>query len=431
MSVKVATNRFIVSVSSLKKHAEFYQQLLTHVSDIQEVGNRLIKEAERAIAFCEVDKVEEFGLVLSNFPGKEYQLIGQFYLGWCSHQRGENARRIFEEVIENSRTCRGRALLSLAALEARSGDYILGVNYYSEAAKKADCPATLLKAASGIAAIKSFEGDHKTALNELESLAPLAPYATPQARYDYWNSLAVELGEVGRIEEAKHVSSLVLSSPFINAYPDWQETAKELALKSRSKRASFITIPAAQLELELEEKPGATDNVFAQKESSELGSVYLFPHRKKDTPRVTRPDAVSKYELMRMTIAEKRAMVTAVVYDHATREQDYEKILEAVGLVKEEELREIDLESRSELDDLVTDWCGVLGAEEFARVLSALWDCEDHWRVRNIIDTMIMFAFRESSSNMKSEAEWRERVSTRLKPEKKHQNSSEEITEAE
>ena len=92
-------------------------------------------------------------------------------------------------------------------------------------------------------------------------------------------------------------------------------------------------------------------------------------------------------------------------------------MLEAAGLVKEE-LREIDLESRSELDELVTDWCAMLGAEEFARVMSALRDCDDQLRLKNIIDTMIMHAFHESESCCKSEFEWKEKVKARLKPQK-------------
>ena len=44
MSVKVASNRFITS--SLKGYAGFYQQLLCGVSNLQELGNKLVYAIE-------------------------------------------------------------------------------------------------------------------------------------------------------------------------------------------------------------------------------------------------------------------------------------------------------------------------------------------------------------------------------------------------
>ena len=46
--------------------------------------------------------------------------------------------------------------------------------------------------------------------------------------FDYLNSLAVELGEVGRKYEARNVIKHVLESPFTIAYPEWLETADDL-----------------------------------------------------------------------------------------------------------------------------------------------------------------------------------------------------------
>jgi tetratricopeptide (TPR) repeat protein len=424
MTVKVATTRFIGS--SVKRYAGYYQQLLANISTFQELGDRLIRAAEVAHAFRKVEQVAELGLLLSNLPLKEYQLIGQYYLGWCAYRRGESPREVFEAVIENSETYRARALMSLAAIAAREGNTEGELKHFSEALKYAQDISTHIDIAKGIAVIKAKEGYHTQAVNELESLTPLLRYAKPIVYYSCLNSLAVELGEVGSIEEAKSISNILLASSIVSAYPECQDTAKELEMKSRSKRASCITVPAIPAVIEeRKEKPGIETNIFLRKKKrakakkrGELTSVYLFPQQKEDIPQVVKPDAVSKDELRRMTTAEKRAMVLAVIYDQETRGQDYEKILEAVGLVREEPLREIDLESRSELDDLVTDWCGLLGAEEFARVLSALRDCDDHWRLSNIIDMMITVAFHKSRSSMKSEEEWRKQVEAHLKPEK-------------
>src|SRR5262249_9460710 len=71
------------------------------------------------------------------------------------------------------------------------------------------------------------------ALALLESLFPLAHSmrgSDPHTYYDYLNSLAVELCEVGRLEEAHNASRIVLASPFAPAYPEWRETSNEIAL---------------------------------------------------------------------------------------------------------------------------------------------------------------------------------------------------------
>ncbi len=424
MSMKVATSLFMCS--SLKRCAEFYRQFLTNFSSFQELGSKIVYATEIAHAFREVEKVEELALLLSNLPIKEYQLIGQYYLAWGTYRRGGNSREVFEKVIEQSQSYRAKAFMSLAAIDAREGNFEGELKNFIEAAKYAPDLSTRIDISKGMAVVKAKEGFHKNAVKELENLIPLLRYTNPIVCRITLNSLAVELGEVGRVEEAKRISNIVLASPIASAYPEFRETAKELSVMGRSKRASYITVPVVRPVLEeQQEEPGDEENVFARKkkrtvssEKGELASVSLFPNRN-NTPRVARPDAVSTYQIMRMTIAEKRALVLAFAHHEDTTEAEYVNMLDAVGLIKEE-LREIDLESRSDLDNLVTDWCGMLGADEFARLISALYDCDDLWRLREIMNTMIMFAFRESGSSIKSESKWREKVQARLKPQKKN-----------
>src|SRR5262249_36931875 len=72
--------------------------------------------------------------------------------------------------------------------------------------------------------IKSMEGDHCEALCMLEGLAPMVRLASTQYPlyfYFYHNALAVELGELGRIQEANAALSIALASPFASSYPEW------------------------------------------------------------------------------------------------------------------------------------------------------------------------------------------------------------------
>lgn len=231
MSIKVANNRLIVP--SLQ--AGFYQQLFHNVSGFQAVGERLIRLAENARLLRQTAQVEEAGRLLSNIPIREYQSIGQYYLTVCDYRNGEleKTQRIFEQLAETSflsSNYRGRAMLSLAAIAARKGDYATELYYGLESLKVSSNLSIRLEALKGIAVIKSKDGNHKQAVKDAESLIPMLRYANPVVCYDCMNSLAVEFGEVGRIEEATNISNIVLASPFAFAYPQWRETGQEIVL---------------------------------------------------------------------------------------------------------------------------------------------------------------------------------------------------------
>jgi hypothetical protein len=84
--------------------------------------------------------------------------------------------------------------------------------------------------------VRSIDGDHSRALADLDRLWPmvrLASYEHPALRYDYLNSLAVELAETGRFEEAKHAVEIALRSPFSDRYPNWRATRDEITDKER------------------------------------------------------------------------------------------------------------------------------------------------------------------------------------------------------
>lgn len=161
-------------------------------------------------------------------------MIGQYYLGWCAYRKGEDARAIFEQTISKSTTYKIKGLIALAAAEARNGDSDSELECYTEAAKYADCHTTLVTSLRAIAVIKAREGCHRQALKDLENITPLVYRASPKAYFDYLNSLAVELGEAGRKDEARNVIGHVLASPYAYAYPEWRETADELKPANRS-----------------------------------------------------------------------------------------------------------------------------------------------------------------------------------------------------
>jgi tetratricopeptide (TPR) repeat protein len=237
MSVKVANSRFISF--SLQKSGALYRQLIS-ISDLHRLGKWLAAECEKAQMFRQTEKLKESSLILSGIPIEEYQLIGQFYQGFSGVS--QNPRKVFEDIVEKSNTYKSKALIALAALELKDSNYDLGIKFCSEAIRESHNVSTIIHAARNIAVIKSAEGFHASALKDLEAIAPLIRYATPIARHQYLNSLAVEYGEIGRIEEASNISKIILASPYVVAYPEWRETGQDLALRGYKSRSSVRVI---------------------------------------------------------------------------------------------------------------------------------------------------------------------------------------------
>jgi tetratricopeptide (TPR) repeat protein len=239
MRVKTPNN-FLIG-SSLNLQAGFYHWLVSNVTDLHELGNRLVKAAEVAHAFRQVDRLEEIGLILSNLPIEEHRLIGQCYLGVCAYRKGGGHKGVLNEVVEKSQTYKAKALMTLAAVEASQNNFDSELAHFTKALKFADNLATFIEVSKGIAVVKAKEGYHRQALKDLEGLIPMLRYAKPNVYFDCLNSLAVELGEAGRIQEARNLSGIVVASPFAPRYPEWRETAQELSIKSY--RSRLLSVP--------------------------------------------------------------------------------------------------------------------------------------------------------------------------------------------
>ena len=231
MSVTTTINRFITtSVAGL------YQGLLASGLSFQDVANRLVRIAENAHAFRQYDKIKEIGEILSNFPLKQYQYIGQYYLALSLCRNGQADMSAVRPMIEQLATIgpmpyRARALQLLAATYGAERKPEQELYFYLESLRTRINTFTALRS---IAVLKSKEGFHKQSLKDLERLYPFARYMPPHIYFDYLNSLSLELWEAGRKYEARNVIRHVLESAFIIAYPEWRETGEDLREANRS-----------------------------------------------------------------------------------------------------------------------------------------------------------------------------------------------------
>ncbi|MEK6304665.1 MAG: hypothetical protein AABO41_28615, partial [Acidobacteriota bacterium] len=261
MHAAASNSLVLTDVSSLKwlagsreaiSHGGFYQVIASElVRGVHEkqvfrcLGDRLVVLSEQAHAFRQMDMLEQVSHVLVSLPlPRQYEAIGRYYQGIWTQRFGrgdlERAVSLFECAAESAPPkYQIRAMVSLAASSRHQRDSQAALSLYCEAGRFASLnglydPYASVLTPRMVAVIKSEHGDHRGALALLENLFPLAHAmrgVLPHVYFDYMNSLAVELCAVGRTEEARNTSQIVLASPFASAYPEWRETREEIELR--------------------------------------------------------------------------------------------------------------------------------------------------------------------------------------------------------
>lgn len=232
------------------RQGEFYQQITEAIikgtykkQSFIELGNRLVAVADRAYALRQMDVVEQASHIILNLPlPRDYGSIARYYQAYCIKRSGQfdKARPLFERVAEEVPPAyRARAIVALGSLAFDSGDYQSALPLYIEAGRAAIRshrfdPLAAFYTGHMVAVLRSIDGNHRGALADLERMFPLvraigASY--PPMYYNYLNSQAVEMIEVGRLEEARNLSKIVLATPYANAYSEWRDTGADLAVR--------------------------------------------------------------------------------------------------------------------------------------------------------------------------------------------------------
>ena len=225
---------------------------------LADFATRLASMADHAYLIREFEFVGYAGQLLLSLPlSRQAESMGHYYraLGLRRSARGDIARAdsMFEQVADNaSSQYRARGMLALGTNSVAVGDCRTAMSFYREVVRiltrnRIFDPMSFYVASRMTAVVRAVEGDHRGAIADLERMFPLVRMASsirPYAYYDYLNTLAVELAETGRLEEARNASQIALASPFAGAYPDWRDTRDEIEL--RGWRASRSTIAFSQ-----------------------------------------------------------------------------------------------------------------------------------------------------------------------------------------
>ena len=225
--------RFLMALSSAAKveRGQLYQ---------------LTQAVEASYYFRDLQSQHELAIVLQScaYP---FNQVGTYYESVYLHRIGQyqKARELLERVAESAPAhYRSKALLSLSAVEAHIGRFEESLRLRLQISSGSNVDLiTLLEAQRGVAILRSLEGDHSAALRDLERFLPLAHVIGKRGHptyFDFLNSYLVELAESNRMTEAGQVADVIAASPFINRYPEWQETISEV--EAKRKDSSVITI---------------------------------------------------------------------------------------------------------------------------------------------------------------------------------------------
>jgi hypothetical protein len=443
-----------------------------HKTQLREAGDKLIVVAEHSLGTRHTQILEQIGRILTNaiFP-REYRSIGKYYEALSINRRGDftSSTLILEQLATSSITplkYRARALKAIGGNLLDAGNPHEASRFFLEASLAASSKyggdlLTVTLSQWMMAVIRSIDGDHKGALQNLEKLSSLIRLIAPDYPhyyYSYANALAVEFMESEYIEEARNASSIALASPFADRYPEFRATAGDISQKSRRASHSVVSFCRRIVELKdgLQKSTDQTEDSSssATEDESHSHNLVVFPSSP-GRPARTSSDPFDRKltpsDLRWMTTAQKRSLVIEIAQAAGITDELLERMMSAAGVVISEEdeegdhlansrlsdnvaepaseaeradqgwpespLKEIDLETSNHLEAITSlILAGNLGPHGFAAVMSALRDCQDDARRRRLIDRMITQCFREARGQAGNEDEWRRQVEARLTP---------------
>lgn len=339
-------------------HAGLYQEIpqtvLTSFNNKQSLlslVNILISGADHAHSLRRLDVVGWVGILLASLPlSRRMESVGDYYLALSVNRggRGDTVRagKLFENAADNAPLpYRARAMLALGSNNFVAGEYKSAMSFYSEVLRIAGSgpsfdPVSSYIAVRTAAVIRGMDGDHQGAVSDLERILPLVRVAgsvLPFAYYDYMNALAVELGEMGSLERARHASATALKFSSAEAFPEWRETFDSIEAKRPRASRSFVPVrkhieePGNLLHLPSSGQP-ASLGVADQKRRGAQARVLNFQHWKTMVKASTSPlpKEVSTEDRGLMTTGQKLIRLMDLISQDETDDETIDRILEAV-----------------------------------------------------------------------------------------------------
>jgi len=350
-------------------HAGLYQGIAQNLirglntrHALAEFAAKIASVADDAYLIRQFDVVDYVARLLVNLPlSPQLESVGHYYqaltLNRATHGDIVGAGSVFQRVADNAPPrYRGRAMLALGANSLRVGDHQGAIPFYREVTRIAKRdrifdPMMIYTAGRMIAVIKGMNGSHLDAVADLEGMLPLVRMASslqPYVYYDYLNTLAVELGELGRLEQARRASEIAIASPFARAYPEWRETFEDIEAKSQRSSRSIVGVRQSLSETDQIRQPVSrtkADNLlrlpapeprapdsredYPQDSRARVLNFQQWKTAIKASSRAI-PEEVTPEQRRRMTTGEKLIRLMDLISQDETDDETIDRILEAV-----------------------------------------------------------------------------------------------------
>jgi tetratricopeptide (TPR) repeat protein len=365
MQIAATNKRFLTGYSSIdllaalqagSRHGEFYQQLTQalikgfHTKEaIIGLGQRLTALAQHAYTLRQMDNVEQASQILMNLPLAEYRNIGLYYYALAIKRRGQatQAETLLERVADDAPVrYRGQALLSLGAFAIARGNLESALTFYTEALRVASKKDFLImvQTLKMVAVVKGMDGDHRGAVADLESLMPAVRTVSvyrPQFLFDHFNSLAVELGEVGRLEEAQNACRIVLASPYASAYPECRETWDDIQVRGYRASRSVVAFTRKNLNVEniarmpvREDDGGPGSSRFAPEYMEQPARVLSYMDWKKNMVKEPNGTPQDQERSKELSPREMLLRIMELTSEKDITDDELEEILRAVEKIR-------------------------------------------------------------------------------------------------
>ncbi|HEY6332187.1 MAG TPA: hypothetical protein VI756_22860 [Blastocatellia bacterium] len=255
-NVAVAKNPFrIVSSLQVVSTAAFYQ--------MKPENDLTLAKLARAAEECHVRRdftaLEILGDAMIGTDREPERSVGQYYRSLVVKRLGdgdvaESERLLVECSPGLPAQYRPRTLMAhahAAGLVGNRDDAVrLFIKAWRAGIKNDFCDLkTVVSAARFLNYWRATDGGARKALENLHDLLPMVRTAAriyPFLYYDHLDTMAYVAGMLGKWQEAKQMSDVVMTAPMAGAYPNWREH-HEIFSKEALRRKSTIVVPDSRL----------------------------------------------------------------------------------------------------------------------------------------------------------------------------------------
>jgi hypothetical protein len=186
--------------------------------------------------YCKVAQSSEKLMNLSprsEYAGLYFQALSISQYGSGSTQETEQIYKMLAQDAPPAVQSAAMLALGLKALRSNQLDDAkrLLTESYRTCVVNNCAPITAIQTQSALSNLYSLEGDHQTSALILENLLPdIASLGKLFPAYlgSELNNYAYELSQLGEFQKATQLINSALSSSYASAYPEWQETAREI-----------------------------------------------------------------------------------------------------------------------------------------------------------------------------------------------------------